>query len=493
MQVLTVKEMREFDRHTQATLSISEIELMYRAGYTLSKDFLSRVKPKNDIPISVFAGIGNNGGDALVMALELEKLGYPTHVYIVGDIAKASDSFKNYHAQIKRRKHLLIQSDLDQYKDEVMAAKIIIDGISGIGLSRPAEGVAKTVIEWINQTQATVYAIDLPSGLDPTTGLQTGATIKADLTGVIGHYKLGNLLNDALDLEGDIKVLDIGLVDPKHVGRIYLEYETYPLNMIYPKHNSHKYSVGFGQFIGGTSKMSGSIQMSAFAGLKSGLGIAHVLTRYEAGYPLFFPELVIRDVLDPDIKESFAKASVVAIGPGLPPKDSAFAATIQAALTRKGPLVIDAGGLDYLDITKDYHDKIIVLTPHAGELARLLSVETSEIQKDPLTYLKRLTDKGLYVLLKGPTTIVAAANERYFLQAKNPGLATAGSGDVLTGIVAAFLAKEPPLKAIVHAVVLHAKAARLARKRRGIIGMTATDLINALPDVILKEERNVAI
>lgn len=491
MLVLKTKEMRDFDKHTLKVLGISEKELMFRAGYYLVKDFISRVKPRFDVPISIFAGIGNNGGDALVMASELGKLGYRMSLYVVGDIAKASDAFQSYLKDLTGYETIDSGKKLESILSSVLASSIIIDGIFGIGLTRDVSDYRRDLIDTLNSMDATIYAIDIPSGLDPETGLPRNTAVKADLTGIVGAYKLGNLLGMSLDYQGQTNLLDIGLVAPYEVNRIFVDVHANRVDIPILLNSINKYSKGSGVFIGGRDSMLGSIQMSAYAGMKSGLGIAFVDVKSDHSYTQFYPELIMSDVRSGDWLWHLGRAKVVVFGPGLPDNDPEYEKIFTSVIERNVPVVIDAGGLGYLDRNKDYHDRNIVVTPHAGELGKLYHIDATDINRKPLDFIKDLTDIGLTVVLKGQTTIIANDRNTIFVQARNPGLATAGSGDVLTGIIAGFLAHQSTDQAVLSAVAIHSKSALIATERVGAFSMTATDIISAIPESIKKEKEYV--
>lgn len=490
MNVLTVEEMKLFDQNTLVELDMPETDLMFRAGYRLVKDFLQRAKPGSHKKITVIAGIGNNGGDAIVMALELLKLGYLVEVMVVGDLAHAGDSFLYYYNQLRQALNITTNEDIATKLDCVKQSSIIIDGLFGVGLSKPISGYRMDLIEAVNRCRKTVYSIDIPSGLHPMQGIPFPVAIKATYTGVIANLKLGNLLNDALDYHGEWTVLDIGIIQKYVVNRVYIEVEKTKILWPHIPHNINKYTKGLGVFIGGRNSMMGSIQMSAISSMKSGLGIAYVFSRINKPFTQFYPEIIIDDVNSAAFHTLLDRKPVVVFGPGMESQDQEYQTLLKRLIHRNIPMVIDATGLEYLDLNQDFHEHRIIVTPHVGEMAKLMQVSKEEVQSDPLRYIKKLTDNGLYVLLKGQTTIIASDRETAFLQANNPGLATAGSGDVLAGIVAAFLANNEPYEAMMNGVVLHSRAGQKARDKYGIVSMTASNIIEMLPD-ISKEDYHV--
>lgn len=486
MMILKVSEMRDFEDYTMDVLDLSEVELMQKAGLALTSDFIERAKPKIHSKISMILGIGNNGGDGLVMTLELLKRGFKPNVFVVGDVAKASKSFEHYLQFVKSFVNLNSIDDFEDVKHEISDSDFIVDGIFGLGLQRRIEGYRVNLIQEINKSNAKKYSIDIPSGLNPANGMILGEAVHADFTGVIGYYKLGNLLNMALDIHGKIKVLDIGIIAKYIINRQYVELDDQHLHVPEMKHGINKYTMGMGLFIGGRNQMMGSIQMSAMAGLKSGLGISYVGSDLRKPFTQFYPEIIIVDHQENDFLELIDRAKVIVFGPGIETDNQRYQEIFAYLMSKQKPLIIDASGLQYLDLNKDYENSNIILTPHVGEMARLFNVSTEDILKDPLKYVDILTKKGYHVILKGQTTIIASIDEMLFFQAKNPGLATAGSGDVLSGILAGYAAHYDLFDTMVQAVTIHSRAGMLAKERFGMISMTATNIIEFIHEVLMK-------
>ncbi|MCK4551683.1 MAG: NAD(P)H-hydrate dehydratase [Tenericutes bacterium] len=478
MIVVNVKEMRDFEAHTMKSLGISELELMNRAGYYLAKDFIKRVKPIKKSIISVFAGIGNNGGDSLVMAIELQKQGYKPIVYVIGDIPKASDSFMHYFDIVGKIINISNLEELESKQFEIIESDYIIDGIFGIGLKKKITGYRSELCNFINNSDTIVYSVDIPSGINPENGSILGNAIKANYTGIIGFIKLGNLLDDALDYHGDNLLLDIGIIQKYPINRNFTDINTFSIDLPKRKNNSNKYTFGLGVFIGGRKSMMGSIQMSAYAGLKTGLGLAVVLSDLkENNFTQFYPEVIMQDNDGIEAKSLVKRASSVVFGPGISIGFENHKQVLNYLLESDIPVVIDASGFKYLDISKKHKNKNIVLTPHIGEISSMFGVSSKDIHKDPLKYIEQLTDNNYNVILKGPSTIIANKERIRFIQAKNPGLATAGSGDVLSGNIAAYLANINVFDAMVLGVVTHSKAGLLAKKKYGEVSLTASNII----------------
>lgn len=486
MMILNVSEMRDFETYTMEVLDMKEVELMHQAGKALTKDFINRTNANKNSRISLILGTGNNGGDGLVMALELQKSGFKTTIYIIGNIDNTSDAFSHYFKMIDGYSNILNNDGVNEYRNEILNTDFIIDGLFGIGLARDITDYRKDLIHLINQSTAQKYSIDIPSGLNPNTGLVMNTCVNADFTGIVGYYKLGNLLNNALDMQGEIQVVDIGLITKYIINRQYIDLEDQHLHVPNIAHGMNKYTKGLGLFFGGRKQMMGSIQMSAISGLKSGLGIACVGSNLTHSFTQFYPELIIKDYQDEDFNELIEKAKVVVFGPGMEKQDKRYLELFEKVMNEDKPVILDATGLEYLDLEKKYMNKQVILTPHTGEMARLFNVRTKSVLENPLKYVNTLTNLGYHVILKGQTTIIASQDEMLFIQAKNPGLATAGSGDVLSGIIAGYAAHYDLFDTMVQAVTLHSRAGMLAREKYSEISMTATNIIEHIHEVIKK-------
>ncbi len=486
MRVFSVTEMREAEEYTMKTLNISVTELMFKAGKALAEDFLSRVKPEKSSRILMVSGTGNNGGDGLVLTKELLDFDYQVELMIIGDMTRASESFKHYLDGINVILNVRNDADIDNVKETFEKADYILDGIFGIGLKREVSGVYRSIIDIINETNKPVYSLDIPSGISPENGIKLGTSIKAKFTGVVGNLKLGNLLNDALDHHGEIEILDIGIISNDSQNITYLDFHDVDINPLERTHNSNKYTYGLGLFIGGSKTMMGAIQMAAMSSLRSGLGIARVFYEESAtNITQLFPELILQSYNKYEtIKNHLPKAKAIVFGPGMEKNSPASNRVLDHLLKKDIPLLIDAGGLAYINTQQSLESNHCVLTPHAGELARMFSVDTKEVLNAPLEYIGRLTEKGYVVLYKGPATIISDQKKTYILQAKNPGLAKAGTGDVLSGIIAAYLISNDPISAAIKGMALHSLAAETAREKIGVCSMTASDVIKSIGDVL---------
>ena len=467
VKVFYSDEVKKVEEVTLKEKSMTDSELMYQAGYVLTKDFLSRMMPNVEEEILVVAGVGKNGGDSLVMFRELQRLGYNLALLVLGDKEKGNACFKHYYKQLGDN---FLEFTFKDLRKKLSSAKYVIDGIFGIGLSRNVEGDYFETIEMINNANIKTYSIDLPSGIHPDSGRVMGCAIKAKCTGVIGNYKLGNFLNDALDYHGEMKLLDIGLLEG-YSDIYFLDYHDLDISRK-RSHNSYKYTYGNNAFVG-SSKMPGAINLAAIAAMKSGLGLAEVV--YEDEIVRYAIELIYKNAIDLD---DIDKYDVFCIGPGMTEVKDVYKQLFLSVVKKKKKIVCDAGGLRYLDLNKNYDN--LIITPHSKELSELLKIDKNEVLNNPIKHLRSLAEKGIITLLKGTTSIVQEQRYTYLMQAKNHGLATAGTGDVLAGIISSFLVDESSVNACCKGLAVFMTAADFARKRRGEISMTASDVIDNL-------------
>ncbi|MCK9536733.1 MAG: NAD(P)H-hydrate dehydratase [Bacilli bacterium] len=493
-EVVTVTEMKEAERYTYNHFGISSLDFMERAGNKIYR-FLhdKRLVNRKDC-ILIICGCGNNGGDGLVLAQHLIKNGYSVKVLVLGDSNNMSES-----AGESLKCLLSITADIEDVNANnlkkaqaaIQESRFIVDAIFGIGLNRNIEGLYYDIIMAVNNSSATVFSIDIPSGINGNNGIVMGVAVKANYTLIIQNYKTGNLLNDSCDYQGTPIVLNIGIRRPPQQPTRYLLTSYHLAGIIKPRlKNTHKYNYGKGVIFGGSAGMTGAPLLAALALLRSGAGISvlainHKYRRYFANYN---PEIMVNAYRSKAIKNITVNAQAVAFGMGLGKTDNINYRYLKQLLSLSIPLVIDADGLYYFKKYLALADEKVILTPHSGELANLVDLSVSEINNDPLGIVERLVEKYRFqVVLKGPTTIIANKDAIYFHRRPNPGMATAGSGDVLAGIITGFLAQDYSItEACKLGVVFHSLAGYAARKIYGEHGMIASDIINCLPNEILK-------
>jgi len=485
--VRTVSETRNADKKAIESGTVDAQGLVRRAGRALfdALDKTGHVKP--DQEFVVFAGPGSNGLDACVL----------TH--LLSDRVKSVRIFDLFEKNRHLREAILSEaqssisledgSRKEAVEDALSHATHVIDGMFGTGFKGDPEEPVTTAVNMINACEATVIAIDCPTGLDLGNGHASDPCIRADLTLAIQTLKPGHLLFDGLDVCGVTKIVDIGL-DPFYDGppMIRLSEEMFAGTLNPRLHNSHKYTYGHVMAVGGSPGMMGAPYLALMAALRSGAGLATGLYQCTDHGARFMTQPDIMDGSYSDahtLEEQLKKASVIVFGNGMGKTGNRNEIT-QTVLKQGVPVVVDADGIGLLKPFLKSPGCDIIITPHVAEAARLLDMDTKTFLEDPLDHVRRLAQvSGMLVLLKGPATVLTDGINTIFSTFGNPGLAKAGTGDVLAGIIASRRAvTDDFFIAAGQALFIHGMAADIARSRRGELSMTATDLIDAIPDSI---------
>lgn len=489
----TAEEMRA----AEATYPGPTLELMERAGTAVAEAVLRRYPDAQRI--SIWCGPGANGGDGLVAARKLHEAGRSVEIRLLADEARVTgDAAVN----LRRARELGLT-----FVDEPGRADVVVDALFGTGFAGPPRAEAEAAIETINAAGARVVAVDVPSGIDASTGRVAGAAVQADATVTFHGRKLGLAIAPGRFHAGEVEVADIGVLHDETAAR-----RARPeLLALVPRRQArdNKYTAGSVLVVGGSTGLTGAPCMAAEAALRAGAGI--VIAAVPASLNLVFElrllEVMSRPcpddggVLVPEALEPIlslaARAGAVALGPGLGRTEGARE-LVRLLLERlELPVVLDADGLWAVAGHLDWvfsRERPTVLTPHAGELGRLLGWESARVQERRLDAVRAgAAESGAVVLLKGADTIVCGRGRGEIVcDLGNPGLATAGSGDVLTGILAAFLAKGmEPVLAAASAAVAQGMAATLAARRHGAAGMIASDVVDCLSSALSpgEEER----
>jgi hydroxyethylthiazole kinase-like uncharacterized protein yjeF len=447
--------------------------LMERAGTAAALVAAEMLAGASNPPL-VLAGPGNNGGDAFVLARRLKAAGHAPRVLFSGDPNRLPADARQAHAAWLAAGGTC-QSDYPAGK-----FALIVDGLFGIGLTRPIE---EPYADWIRQGNASgspILALDVPSGLNAATGQTTGPVVKATRTASFIALKPGLLTGDGPDHCGTITLCNLDLAIRIKDGE-QISPDLFRHCLRARRHNSHKGSFGSVAIIGGAPGMAGAALLAGRAALKLGAGRVYLGMLAHLAVDTEQPELMLRTP-----QEAMDAATVLAIGPGLG-QSAAAGELLAQALGSSVPLIVDADALNLLAKDTASMRKIAVrpaptfLTPHPAEAARLLECPTAEIQADRLAAARELAKRlHVNVALKGCGTIIVAPDDRWFINTTgNPGLATAGSGDVLTGMLAALLAQGwPALEALLAAVHLHGAAAdACAANGQGPVGLAAGELI----------------
>ena len=472
--------MAQLEQQGADALGITLYELMLRAGQA-AYEHLNR-HWSDARHWLILCGHGNNGGDGYVLA----RLGQAAGKTIT---LLACDSEKALPEEAQRARDAWLDAG-----GEIHAAgaawpeqvDVIVDTLLGTGTQRaPAEPYA-TLIQQANAHAAPILAIDMPSGLSARNGTTPGEVINATHTLSVVALKPGQLTGKARDVIGALYYADLGLAT-------FLAGETAPMarydasaltRWLKPrKPTSHKGNHGRLLVVGGDAGTAGAVRMTAEAALRTGSGLVRVLTHKDNIIPILTarPEVMVDELTDERLKEALAWADVIAVGPGLGQREWAKQA-LKAVAGSEKPMLWDADALNLLAISAEKRQNRII-TPHPGEAARLLNIETSEIESDRLHAAQTLAQKyGGVVVLKGAGTIIASEQgEMAFADVGNAGMASGGMGDLLSGIIASLMGQQLPLfGAACAGCVAHGAAADAVAAQRGTRGMLATDLLDLL-------------
>jgi NAD(P)H-hydrate epimerase len=478
----TVAQVRELDRRAIAALGGDGYALMSRAGEAAFRRLRARWPSARRVVIA--CGTGNNGGDGYIVARLARGQGLDA-VVVTGDASEPrSDDAR------RARNDWLAAGGTERVLEAgvLPASDLVVDGVLGIGLTRAPEGAARALIDAIAAARRPVLALDLPSGLDADSGQAPGACVRADLTVTFIARKRGSATGDAPAHVGDLVLepLDVAATcfdgiapDARLVGHAEAARALAPR-----ARTAHKGHFGHVLVIGGDHGMAGAARLAAEAAARTGAGLVSVATRREhaAAIVAARPELMVRGVESAaELEPQIARANALAIGPGL--GQSGWARELlAAALARALPTVVDADALNLLALHRMALPARCVLTPHPGEAARMLGSDTGAIQKDRFAAARTLArEYGAVTVLKGAGTLIAEpGGATRVLPAANPGMASGGMGDVLTGVIASLLAQglAAPVAAATGAW-LHAEAARRAAVN-GERGMLASDVLAEL-------------
>jgi hydroxyethylthiazole kinase-like uncharacterized protein yjeF len=510
MILLTAEESRKLDRLSQQKYGVDSYSLMTRAGEAVAGTLVARMPQAARAGVLVVAGKGNNGGDGLVAARRLHQGGVPVRVALLawgsdlkGDAARAHDEFVAAGGTIIQAPD---SSDLEAAMGE--RPGVIIDAIFGTGLNAPVRGTAARAIEIVNQLGVPLVAVDIASGVNSDTGAIMGAAIRASLTVTFGYAKYGHVSYPGAEFCGDLSVAEIGFApraigDVAPRGRFVDSDDARP--MLHPRaENTHKGNFGHPIVIAGSRGKSGAVLLAARGALRMGAGLvtAAVPDSIQPVVAAGQAELMTEPVAERDghfagapaagaLAHLLAGKNSIVFGPGVGVNEDTR--ELIEWLLREGsapdrPMLIDADGLNALAELGCERAAAsrgpLVMTPHPGEMARLLKIGTAQVNADRISAARRLSDlTGACVLLKGARSVVAGPRGEVFVNSSgNAGMATPGMGDALSGMVGVLLAQHvAPLDALVLCVYLHGYAADRVATRMGRIGYLTGDVIEDLP------------
>lgn len=488
MKILSAEQTRQADRYTIENEPIPSVDLMERASLAFTEQLLDILSEPR--PVMILAGMGNNGGDGLCIGRMLHEAGWPVTILAVRYSDSASEDFQ---VNEERAKALPDLTWIDLHEGDALpplyASTLIIDALWGSGLNRPIEGWAVQVIEAVNNSEAEVVAVDIPSGLYADAPVD-GPHIQANLTITFQAPKLSFMMSNHGDAVGDWVVVDIGL-HPTVLESLHSPYHVIDETMVAAllplrEKFDHKGTFGHALLIAGRFGSVGAATLSAMSCLRSGAGLvtAHLPQACVNPFQAAFPEAMVSVDEGQHRWESVPKLdgyAAIGIGPGIGTEKVTQKALMDTIEQVEVPLVIDADGLNILAHLPGSLEKLpehTILTPHPGELARLVGKTY-----DSFTQLERASElaeehKVIVVLKGGHTAVCLPDGQVYFNATGNPGMATAGSGDVLTGMLTGLLAQGlDPDQAAIAGVFLHGLAGDVAAGEVGEHALIASDII----------------
>jgi ADP-dependent NAD(P)H-hydrate dehydratase / NAD(P)H-hydrate epimerase len=512
MKILDSKQMRNIDARTSREYGIPGRILMENAGARAAESLEEECEDLEHRSILILCGKGNNGGDGFVLARHLVNRGFHPRVVLLNRRSEVKeDALANLRILGKMGVDVSVAHEPRTWKallPELERSDLVVDAILGTGLRGPARGFLKTVIADVGGLDAEVVSLDIPSGLSADSPLVPGEAVVADHTLAMGLPKIPHLFPPAELFCGEVSVLDIslpdGAVEAEGVKLELLEEEEVRRMLPTRPRDSHKGDFGHVLVLAGSRSKPGAASLAALGALRAGAGLVTVATGRNAQpmvhahcaeamvEPLAETEggTLSRTVLSPILKMLEGKA-VLVVGPGLGTATDVTQVIRKLVDKADLPVVVDADGLNAFagkaQMLGGKPSRPRILTPHPGEFARLLGRKTEEVQADRVGASRRFaTDHRCFLVLKGYRTLVATPGGEVFVNPTgNPGMATAGTGDVLAGMIAALVAQDnDPLPGILAAVFLHGVAGDLAAAQRGAQGLLASDLLERLPEAM---------
>lgn len=512
MKAATSDHIRAIDAKAVKGYGMRSITLMENAGRGCA-DIVMREMPCHGQRVAVVAGKGNNGGDGFVIARHLKNSGVDVTVLLLASESELKgDCLVNaltWRKMLGLTATVLTARELRDNAPALKHADVIVDAIFGTGLSQPVEGIHAEVIGFINSLGKKTVSVDLPSGIDATTGAVLGVAIKADMTATMAMPKTGLYIYPGRGHCGRIEVVDIGvpgalLEDEKN--RCHVTTGDDLKRVLKPRaSDTHKGTYGHVLVLSGSPGKTGAAYMSAMGAMRVGSGLTTIGLPKSLHAVMEAKTYEVMTAPVPDTAQgtlgsvSCAEAgkliegkSAVVMGPGMGVSDDLAAFIEKAVKEARGiPVVIDADGLNSIAGRLDFlkkHSGGVVLTPHPKEAARLLGVDTATVQSDRMAAAKKISERsGSVVVLKGAGTVIAGPlGDIYINPTGNSGLATAGTGDVLSGMIAGLAAQgHTALDAAVCAVYIHGACADEIKKvNGGEAGMIATDLLAVIPRLL---------
>jgi NAD(P)H-hydrate epimerase len=511
MQVSSVAEMRAMDRAAIEQFQIPELLLMENAGLAATR-VIRRLGPVGGRRWLVVCGLGNNGGDGLVVARQLHSSGAAVEVLVLGDPARYQGAAAtNYRSAVALGLAVTAVSEAGPIDQALVGCDGVVDALLGTGIDRPVTGLYAAAIEAINRAGKPVVSIDIPSGVQGDTGQVLGVAVRSGHTVTFGLPKLGNLLYPGYALGGTLWVSHISFPPALYnrAGLVAATNDPVPLPPRDPA--GHKGDFGEALFVAGAANYYGAPYFAAMAFLKAGGGYARLATpasvaprlAARAGEVVYLPQAEtaagsLARANRAGLLEIARRMDFAVIGPGTSLEGETQELVRELVATIPKPLVVDGDGLTAVSQALDLvraRNAPTILTPHTGEMARLTGLKAAEIEQDRANVLRRTAQELQAILvLKGAHSLIGYPDGRVYINLSgNAGMATAGAGDVLTGTIAAMaglgLAVEEAARM---GVFVHGLAGDLAAAQVGEDGMTAQDILEALPAALRRMRQGPA-
>ena len=516
MFLVTANQMQEMDKKAIESFGIPGLVLMENAGRGAFDYLLRKFKDIKTKKIAVLAGRGNNGGDGFVIARYLMEKGIHVTIFLLSSKDKVTGDAKINMTLAQKlcdrssTCSIIEIPDADTFKNQkapILLHDLFIDAILGTGLNSNVKGFFKDAIELINASQRPVFSVDIPSGLHSDTGQPLGIAVKADATATFAFAKAGHILYPGNRYTGDLEVIDIGI--PKFIARekriklFLIEKKDIAACFSPRKFQSHKGSYGHLLVIGGSTGKTGAAALCANAAMRCGtglvtLGIAKSLNQSiepQVIEPMTHPlpesdKGFLSDNCFEEILSLLKDKQALALGPGIGTHEATKKLVHNLIEKSEVPMVIDADAINCIaqntDILK-MKKAPAILTPHPGEMARLCNMSIRDIQEDRISIASKFAkDHDVILILKGAQTIISLNDGRSFIcPTGNPGMASGGMGDVLTGLIAGFCAQGfSPENASLAGVFIHGMCADRLAGEMGAFGFVASDIIQIIPKTI---------
>ncbi len=506
MKVVTGKVMQAMDRRAIEEFGVSGRELMENAGRGCVDLIISEFGSGPGCRAVVVAGKGNNGGDGFVIARLLSDHGWHVATFVLADRDEISGDARVNLDLLKETTVIFCsgQGGLVRHQAEIREADLVVDALLGTGLTSEVGGAYAEAVDLINAAGKPVIAVDIPSGIDAGNGRVLGCAINADITVTFALAKLGHLLFPGIDHTGRLHLVDIGIPAEVTASADICEFveaaEIRPLLRKRDK-SAHKGNFGHCLIVAGSTGKTGAAAMAANSAVRTGAGLVTLAVPASLNQILEIKTTEAMTLPVPDegtgcltagareaLDKALAGKDALALGPGISRSPGTARLVRELAEEALLPMVIDADGLNALaeDLSLLTRRKSpdIILTPHPGEMARLAGVTAEAVESDRIGTAREFAAKyGVYLVLKGARTVIAAPDGRIALNGSgNPGMASGGMGDVLTGVLVALLGQGyDPFAACKLGVFLHGHAADMVAAEKGEIGMSAVDVQERLP------------